>query len=90
MGKLPSNLLGGNFKWMGSIDECEKVKAVVDGVEHFHGKYCKATLRINSLPDIFTVCDIKLPQKHIACKHYIYILVLDDLNNGLKKMTSSQ
>lgn len=58
MGKLPSNLLGGNFKWMGNIDECEKVEAVVNGTTFFHGKYCYARIRLNMLPDAFKVSEL--------------------------------
>lgn len=55
MGKVPANLLGGNFKWLGNIDECNKVEAMVDGVQQFYGKYCKATLNLKLLPDVIRV-----------------------------------
>ena len=58
MGKLPSNILGGNLKWLGNIDECNKVDAVVDGIKLFKGKYCRATLTSSLLDDAPQVRDV--------------------------------
>lgn len=60
MGKIPSNLLGGNLKWLGNIDECNKVDAVVNGEHLFTGKYCRAALRSDLLPASLKVMTIWL------------------------------
>ena len=46
IGKPPSGILGGNFKWLGSFDECVDVKAAINKSGEitypWKGQYCTA------------------------------------------------
>jgi len=56
-GKIPANLLGGNFKWLGNIDECELIQANNGNeTDIFTGKYCRVRLNLStSIPKAIQV-----------------------------------
>lgn len=64
-GKIPSNLLGGNFQWLGNIDECDRIKAVVNNTEMFTGKYCRISLDIGNVPAALKVRSIHNSVKNL-------------------------
>ena len=56
IGKPPSGLLDGNFKWLGNFDECIAIKAMVNnsGAISFpyEGRYCLSSFKIKQLPPV--------------------------------------
>ena len=66
IGKPPSGLLDGNFKWLGNFDECIAITAMVNdsGAMSFpyEGRYCLSSFKIKQLPPV-----VRIDSTH--CEH---------------------